>query len=250
MTGPTAPTRGRPDVGTALRAEYRLLVRSIATRGRIVAIGSLAALSLLTALVVRLSAPAEPLEAAVGYLSGNISTLIPVAVLVFGAAALGDLIDDGSVVYLWLRPLPMWVHVVAAWAATATVAVPLVVAPVVVATPLIDPSPDAIAAAVLSSLIGVATYGALFVLAGIRFRRALPWGIVYILIWEGFVANAGETATRLAVRSYLRSIVSSMTGVEVTLGIFSLAVGIAVPLAVTAAALAYGARRLGRTDIP
>ena len=250
MTAPVAPARPRPDTATALRAEYRLLLRSIATRGRIVAIGALAALSVLTALFVRLSDPSDPLDAAVGYLSGNISTLVPVAVLVFGAAALGDLIDDGSLVYLWLRPLPMWVHVVAAWAATVTIALPLVVLPVVVATPLIDGSPDAIAAAVLSSLVGVAAYGALFVLAGIRFRRALPWGIVYILIWEGFVANAGETATRLAVRSYLRSIVSAMTGIEIDLGIFSLAVGIAVPLAVAVAALAYASRRLGRTDIP
>ncbi|MCB0964172.1 MAG: hypothetical protein KDA98_12890, partial [Acidimicrobiales bacterium] len=63
MTAPVAPARPRPDTATALRAEYRLLLRSIATRGRIVAIGALAALSVLTALFVRLSDPSDPLDA-------------------------------------------------------------------------------------------------------------------------------------------------------------------------------------------
>ena len=84
--------------------------------------------------------PPDDLEAAVGFVNGNIATLVPVAVLVFGAASLGDLIDDGSMVYLWLRPVPTWLHVVAAWAATVTVAVPLVVVPVVASAALIDAS--------------------------------------------------------------------------------------------------------------
>ena len=75
--------------------------------------------------------PDDPLSAGVDFVNTNIATLIPVAVLVFGAAALGDLIDDGSLVYLWLRPVPSWVHVVAAWAATVTVVIPLVLVPVV-----------------------------------------------------------------------------------------------------------------------
>ena len=246
----TTETRPRPSIGKALAAEYVLLVRSIATRGRLVAIGSLAIVSVLLAVVVRSSTPDDLLVAAVGYANANIGTLIPIAALVFGAAALGDLIDDGSIVYLWLRPLPTWVHVVAAWAATVSVALPVVALPVVAATPLIDPSAEAVGSAALAAVVGVVAYSALFVLAGVRFRRALPWGIVYILIWEGFVAHAGETATKLAVRSYLRSILSSITDVEIDLGIFGLAVGIVVPLLVSVAALAYGSRRLANTDIP
>ena len=91
--------------------------------------------------------------------------------------------------------------------------------------------------------------GALFVLAGIRLRRPLPWGLVYILIWEGFVASAGETAGRLAIRGYIRSILSQMTGVELKLATVNLASGIIVPLVVAVAAIAYGARRLAKSDI-
>ncbi len=214
------------------------------------AIGALGAVSVLIAVLVRLGDPLDPMDAGVRFVNANIATLVPVAVLVFGVATLGDLLDDGSLVYLWLRPVPAWVHVVAAWAATVTVAVPLVLAPVVVSTLIIHPNSVLFGTAVLAGLVGIAAYAALFVTAGIRFRRALAWGLVYILIWEGFVASAGKTATKLAVRSYVRSILTSQTGVELKLADFSLGTAIIVPLVAAAVALAYCARRLAATDVP
>ncbi|MCU1497475.1 MAG: hypothetical protein JWM47_1428 [Acidimicrobiales bacterium] len=238
-----------PDLAKVFAAEYRLLVRSVATRGRLLAVSALAGLSLLTALIVRASAEVHHLEAGIGFVNFNIATLFPVAVLVFGAATIGDLIDDGSLVYLWLRPVPAWIHVVAAWSATVTITVPLVLVPVVLATTVIDGDAGLLRGAIIGGLVAIATYGALFVTAGIRFRRALPWGLIYILIWEGFVASAGETATKLAVRSYIRSILADQSGVTLKLGEFTLASGILVPLVVAVVALAYAARRLGRADV-
>ena len=247
---PPPPSSGKgPDLGLALRAEYRLLLRSVATPGRLIAIGVLAGLSVMTAIIMALGKPFDAVDAAVGFVNGNVATLIPVAVLVFGAAVLGDLIDDGSLVYLWLRPVPTWVHVVAAWAATCTVVIPLVLVPMVLSTIIIDRSPDVLGAAVVGGLVAVAAYAGLFVTAGVRFRRALPWGLVYILIWEGFIASAGKTATKLAVRSYVRSILASMTDITLKLGTFSLWVGIVVPLLAGAAALFYASRRLAKTDV-
>lgn len=238
-----------PSQAAVFVAVYRLLLRSVATPGRLAAIGALAVVSILTALAVNASSPFDPLDAATGYVNGNLSTLVPVAVLVFGAATLGDLVDDGTLVYLWLRPVPARVHVLAAWAATVTIAVPLVGAPLVLATAMIEADGPLIGATVLGLLVGISAYSALFVMAGIRFRRALPWGLVYILIWEGFVASAGETAARLAVRSYVRSILAQMTDQSIKLAEFNLASGILVPLGVTAATLAYASRRLAHTDV-
>ncbi len=247
---PQAPaSTRRPSLGPVFLAEYRLLLRSVCTKGRLIAIGLLAALSVLTAVTVAAGTPDDRLVQGVGFVNGNIATLIPVAVLVFGAAVLGDLIDDGSLVYLWLRPVPSWLHVLAAWAATVTIVVPLVLVPVVVATALIDTSPELLGAAAIGGLVAVAGYAGLFVTLGVRFKRALPWGLVYILIWEGFVASAGKTATKLAFRSYVRSILSSMTDVDLKLGDFSLAVGIIIPLLAGAAALLYASRRLAKTDV-
>lgn len=241
--------RSAPSHLTVFVAVYRLLLRSIATRGRLGAIGALAVVSLFTALAVQASSPFNPLRAATGYVDGNLTTLVPVAVLVFGAATLGDLIDDGSLVYLWLRPVPAWVHVAAAWAATVSIAIPLVGAPVVLAAAVIEPDPDLMVGTIVGALVAICAYSAIFVAAGIRFRRALPWGLVYILIWEGFVASAGETAAKLAIRSYVRSIISQQTGQSLKLAEFTLASGIIVPLVVAVVVLGYGARRLARTDV-
>ena len=249
---PPSPVRRaspKPDLEQVFAAEYRLLLRTVCTPGRLIAIGLLALLSVMTALIVAFGEEGDSLEQAVGFVNGNVATLIPVAVLVFGSAVIGDLIDDGSLVYLWLRPVPSWIHVLAGWAATVTIMVPLILVPVVLSTAIIDTSPELLGAAVLGGLVAVCAYAGLFVTLGVRFKRALPWGLVYILIWEGFVASAGKTATKLAVRSYVRSILASMTDVELKLGQFALWVGIVVPLVAGAIALLYASRRLAKTDV-
>ncbi|MEZ5139570.1 MAG: hypothetical protein R2711_12630 [Acidimicrobiales bacterium] len=152
-------------------------------------------------------------------------------------------------VYLWLRPVPTWIHVLAAWMATVTVGIPLVLAPVLLGTAIVHVDGVLLVSAAVAGLVAIAAYAALFVAAGIRFRRALPWGLVYILIWEGFVASAGKTATKLAIRSYVRSILTSLTDVELKLADFSLGVGVIVPLLAGLVALAYASRRLARTDV-
>ena len=254
MSAPVAPPSGTgasvPSPMVALRAEYRLLLRNVATRGRLGAIGSLAAISVLTAVAVAAAGPDAPLRAASAYVNANLSTLVPVAVLVFGAGAIGDLVDDGSLVYLWLRPVPTWVHVVAACAATITITVPLVLGPVLVAAALIDPSVEVLGSTALAGLVAVVTYACLFVMGGIRFRRALPWGLVYILIWEGFIASAGKTATKLAIRSYVRSILSNGTGISMKLAEFTTRSSILVCLVVSIVSILYASRRLARTDVP
>jgi ABC-2 type transport system permease protein len=254
MTEQTAPadlTRStRPATWTAFTALYGLLVRSTATRGRLAAVGALSGLSVLTAVIAHASTPHSSFRAGVDFASANLVTLVPVAVLVFGAGTIGDLVDDGSIVYLWLKPVPTWLSVVAAWAATVTITVPLVGVPVVLSTAVLDTDDGLLTGTAAALLVGIVAYAALAVTAGIRFRRALPWGLAYILLWEGFVAGAGSTATRLAIRSYLRSILSQLADHPLKLADFSLATGVLVPLAAGAVSLLYASRRLARTDVP
>lgn len=251
---PAAPGAGGgrpgPRPTDAFIAVYQLILRSVATRGRLVGIGLLAAMFVVVGVLVGSLSPEEPLRAATGYVNASVTTIIPVAVLVFGAGTIGDLIDDGTLVYLWLRPVPTWVHVTAAWLATVTISLPLVGLPTLLAAAVISTDSGVLIGAALSSVVAVAAYSALFVVGGIRFRRALPWGLAYILIWEGFVAVAGKTASKLAIRSYTRSILSAETGERIKLASFSLGTGILVPLVIALVVLAYGSRRLARTDVP
>jgi hypothetical protein len=75
------------------------------------------------------------------------------------------------------------------------------------------------------------------------------WGLLYIFIWEGFIATANDTAGRLAVRTYSRSVLSDATEVTLRFTAISSPYQWLVPPLVAVAALAYATRRLRRQDV-
>ena len=81
-----------------------------------------------------------------------------------------------------------------------------------------------------SAIVAVVAYCGLFTWLGLRVRRALPWGLAYILIWEGFVAAAGAGASRVALRAYTRSMLSEITGQDLRLADMAMPVAVLVPL--------------------
>ena len=234
---------------TAFVAIYRLLLRTMATPGRLAAVGALAGVSVFTALIVHANNPTDPLREGTGWVTANLSSLVAVGVLVFAVAALGDPQEDGTLLYLWLRPVPSWIPVLAAWCATVTVTVPLVGLPVLLSAAVIHTDGGLLLGTSLSVLVSIIAYAAIFVMAGVRFRRALPWGLAYILIWEGFVASAGAGAARLAVRTYARSILAELADVRIRHAGYALGTGIVVPIIIAVVALTYASYRLARTDI-
>jgi hypothetical protein len=75
------------------------------------------------------------------------------------------------------------------------------------------------------------------------------WGLLYILVWEGFIARLGKSASRLAIASYTRTILSSISGFQVELADLNRVACVLVPPAVTIAALAYATHRLNVQDV-
>ena len=112
---------------------YRLILRSIATTGRIASLGALGALGIIVGSALDADTARESAQF-VGLF--GLSVVVPLTTLVFATAALGDIIDDGTMVYLWLRPVARFRIVGAAAAATLTVVVPLVLVPLVIAAAL------------------------------------------------------------------------------------------------------------------
>ena len=126
---------------------------------------------------------------------------------------------------------------------------PLVTIPLVIAAALTGAGGSLVVGTVAGVTISMVGYIGLFVALGLRVKRALPWGLLYILIWEGFVANGNATAARLAVRSYGRSTLSAITGVSLRLAEISAPWRWAMPFVVAFVALAYATRRLSRQDV-
>lgn len=248
-TTPVRPPRAVHSF-SALPAVYRLLLRSQMSRTRLLALSALGVTAVLVGFAIGRSDPSDPLATGAAFINTfGLSVSVPVTTLVFASAALGDLTDDNTLVYLWVRPLRRWVIVVAAFLAAITVTVPLVVVPLVIAASLTGGGSDLIAGTVLAATLGVVAYGGLFTALGLRVRRALAWGLLYILIWEGFVARGGDNAARLAVRSVTATILADWSEVDVRLAVLAPATAYVAPFVVAAVALAYATRRLKRQDV-
>jgi ABC-2 type transport system permease protein len=142
-----------------------------------------------------------------------------------------------------------WPVVIGAWLAAITVSLPLTVIPLGAAALLSGGGVELLGATTLAAIVGVIAYSALFVLLGLVVKNSIVWGLGYVLVWEGIVAAFGSFAAKLAIRGYTRSILTSITDIDLDLGDLPLAAGVVVPLLAAAVALALAARRLRDMDV-
>jgi ABC-2 type transport system permease protein len=235
---------------TAVRLSHGVLLRQLLTRGRVVGLTLLGVAVAVIGFAVGRADHDDPLEVGVRIIADvGFTIVVPIVALVFAAGALGDAREDGTLVYLWLRPMPRWTVVTGAFLAAVTLIVPITVVPVTAAAALLDVGADLVTGTLIAAVVGSLAYAALFVLLGLLVKNPIVWGLFYVLLWEGVAAAFGSLPAKLAVRGYTRSILTARTGVDLDLGDLSLVAGIAVPLLIVVAALGLAAIRLDRLEV-
>jgi ABC-2 type transport system permease protein len=138
-----------------------------------------------------------------------IGTLLPLAAVIFGTNAFGGEVDDGTLVYLLVKPLPRWRVVVwkyvVAVLSTAAVMVPAIVLPwLVVRSPDL---PVRVPLAFLAGLgVGCLVYCAIFVALGLTTRRSLVFGLLYIVAMEMVLSRTIIGTRSLSVREFAISV--------------------------------------------
>jgi ABC-2 type transport system permease protein len=231
---------------------YRLVLRTQATRGRLLTLGAIGLIGILASIAVATadtSSGSSATQRAVELIEGfGLSFLVPISALVMASASLGDFREDESLVYLWLRPVAAWRIIVAALAASVSVTLPLTVVPLVISAAIASGDGAVVGGTALSVTVAVIAYATVFLALGLRTHRAMLWGLVYVLLWEGFISRAGGAA-RLSISNYTRSILTHVTDTELDLAESSLVAGIVIPLAVAVVAFAYAWRRFRRQDV-
>ena len=229
------------------RAFYRLLLRTQVTIPRLAGIGALSALSLLIGALARFDA--NPAQAAADAVAGyGLALLVPLAAVWFGTSAIGDLVEDKLLVYLWLRPVSRWQLPAAAVLATLTLVVPLTALPLTVSA-LIAGAGGVAWATLLAASLAALAYSGLFVAAGVWFRRAVWWGLAFILIWENVVADEAKGSARFTVVGWASSILGLAPGIHVDLEPGSAAVAFVVLVSIAVAAWLAATWRYRRMDI-
>jgi ABC-2 type transport system permease protein len=237
----------RPGTLVSLVAYYRLLLRTQITIPRLLGIGGLGALAVLIGLFARWddNAPQAAADAVGGY---GLGILVPLATLWLGTSAIGDLVEDKLLVYLSLKPVPRWQLPAAAVLATVSVVVPLTALPLT-ASALVAGAGEVALAALLAASLAALAYAGLFVAAGIWFRRAVWWGLAFVLIWETVVAYLAEGTARFTVIGWASSVLGLAPGVDVQLEAGSAAVAFVVLPAIAIAGWLAATWSYRRVDI-
>jgi ABC-2 type transport system permease protein len=243
----TAEVAGSPRRSAVLAALYSLVLRNQVNLGRVLGIGSLGALAIALGAFAR--SDDDPTQAVTDAISAyGLSVLVPLATLWLGTAAIGDLVEDRLLVYVWLKPVPRWVLPVAAVLATATVVVPLAVLPVA-ASALVAGAGELALATLVAALLATLAYSSLFVTAGLWFRRAVWWGLAFVLVWENLVANISSGVARFTVVGWAGSIVSTAQDVDVPVTATSATAAFIVLPLVAALGCVAAAYRYRRTEV-
>ena len=245
MSGSVSPMR-------AVGLTHRLLLRQLVTRGRVIALVLLGAVTILAADGVAVSGQVDDAAATtIDVIDGlGLVLVVPIVSLVFASASLGDGREDGTLVYLWLRPMDRLPVVVGAYLASITISVPLTVGTAAAAAAIGGAGRDGVIATVVASLIGVIAYSALFVLLGLIVKNAIVWGLAYVLLWEGLFTQFSEAIGQAAVRGYLRATLADLSGVPLDDALdVSAVTAVVIAIAIAGFSTALAAMRLDSMEI-
>ena len=233
---------------------YLLTLRQLAGRWRLLIMLVLAALPVIMATLVLSfdSAPAVA-EFEKVVLSGMLTrAIIPLVVLAIGCVAFGNEIEDRTLANLTLSPIPRWQIVVPKLLAAITVATPLIAASAFVTSYVAFlGDPRAIMAVTVASIIGIMMYASMFVWLGLMTTYAIGVGLLYIVLWEGFISGFVSGVRLLSIHYYATELMHVLDERR-----FAMQSHVSAWAAIMVAAVVFGGflllaiRRLRTMDVP
>jgi ABC-2 type transport system permease protein len=185
-----------------------ITLRQLLGRRRTLLLLLLGAILILVALVYRIS---DPLEVeAIGWTSQllnrfGLATLLALVALIVGTGAIGAEIDDGTVVHLLAKPISRTRVVLIKLAMAAVLTGLLAGIPILIAGLLAagGPAEGMVLGFTIGAVLGGLVYCAIFLALSLVSRRALVFGLAYVLVWEGFLAGLFPGTRTFSVRQHV-----------------------------------------------
>ena len=237
---------------------FRLSIRQLTGRWRIALILFLAALPVGLSIIVHFAAKDDPTfnrDFTNILLDGMlIAGILPIVTMALATSSFGNELEDKTLGFLTLMPVARWRIVLPKVLASMSICGPLLIVSGVVATLLgFDGAIRPTVAVAVALGAGVIAYSTIFTWAGLITTRALPFALVYVLLWEGVISSFIRGVDYLSVRGYTLAIMSgldesSFPALEDRVIELPVAVGGAV--LVSALFLFLGVQRLRRMDVP
>lgn len=233
---------------------YRLTLRQLTGRWRLLIMTVLAAMPVVIALIMLASDDAPSVrEFETGVLGAMLAgSIAPLVVLAIAAAAFANEIEDRTLANLTLAPIPRWQIAVPKLLATITIAGPFIALSALLTSHVAFLGDTAATVAVtVSALVGVALYAAAFVWLGLVSPQAIGLGLLYIVLWEGFFSGFVSGVRLLSIRHYAIAWMHGLDARRFAAGDHvSFGVAIVLSVLVFAGFLGLAVRRLRRMDVP
>ena len=141
--------------------------------------------------------------------------IVPVLGMFYGTSLVADEVDDKTITYLFVRPIPRGAVLIGKYLAyfvcTALLILPSVVLVYFLLVPIgggsIGRSFPSLAVDLGVLAAGIASYGALFAWVGARLKRPLVIGLVFVFGWEPGVLLFPGYLKRATIAYYLQGLV-------------------------------------------
>lgn len=227
--------------------------RALLGRRRTVLLVLLAGLPVLVALLARIGG-ARLDDALPAIMELSVRAVVPLTALVFGTAAIGSEIEDGTAVFLLVKPVPRWVVAVAKAFVAGLLTAALSVASTMLTGVLIGGLDGFTLATTFAFAIAIAlasfAYAALFVALSVVTHRALIVGLIYTLVWEGILAGILEGTRVFSVREATLTIAEALAPVGAQIdGDVDVPTAIGLLIVVVGLSLAVASTRLASFEV-
>ena len=237
---------------------FGLSMRQLTGRWRVALILLLAALPVAMAVVARFTADGDDhfnreftnfvLDVML------VAGILPIVTMALATSSFGNELEDKTLGFLTLMPLARWRIFMPKVLASLVICGPLLVISGVTATLLgFDGEVRPAVAVAVSLSAGVLAYAAIFTWLGLVTTRALPFALIYVLLWEGVISTFMSGVDYLSVRGYTLAIMSGLDKPSFPAledRVIELPVAIGGAVVVTVVFLLLGVRRLQRMDVP
>lgn len=228
--------------------------RQLLSRRRTLLLLLLGAILLLVALLRRLSTAGPDADFTADLLNNlGIAVLMPLVALIFGTGAIGAELEEGTAVYLLAKPISRAVVVATKLIVAIGYSIVLSAIPILLAGLIADGENIlklALGFAVAAS-IGSAVYCAIFVALSLITGRAFVFGLVYVLVWEGFLAGFFPGTRTLSVHEQTLAFAQALGNPAGDVFTADLPLGTAVVVAavISLVAVLIALRRMSRIEI-
>lgn len=242
----------------AVRTIVWLTARQLFARRRVWLVVAVIALPLLLTVFYRFASEDQPGDRLVFmlgmYRNIVLGVLLPLTAVIFGALTFGGDVEEGTLVYLLVRPVPRALVVAVKYLVAAVITAAVITGALVLSwAGLRDPEVTGVIlrAFILAATIGAAIYTAIFAFLGLVTKRGLVVGLLYVIVFENVVTRMMEGVRSLSVREFAVSLAQWASGGQVRWP------GYTVPMTTVwvmgglmlAAALIATARKFGRYEM-